>query len=225
MDVYLVPIAHDRYECYFEAADAEDPGASEAHGFFARIRARFSAQLRDAEGARHHALHGEPAGALARVRRKLMRWIAERVAEQRLLWHLGRADTATLHAPDDMDLSFAERLMRAAMKRDADRHLKRLAAHSVGLIVSAPFFVFPGPNVFGYFFTFTVVGHFLAWRGARRGLFRVRWVMAPNAELTALRGAWTLDTEARHRRIHQVADRLGLPRLATFVERMTATTA
>lgn len=225
MDVYLVPLARDRFECYFEAADDEEPASAEGQGVFARLRAWFSAQLRDAERARHLAPTDEPRSAMARVQRKLMRWIAERVTEQRLLWHLGRAESATLHAPDDLDPREAERVMRAAMRIDADRHLTMLALHSVGLIVSLPVMVLPGPNVLGYFFTFTVVGHFLALRGARRGLSRVIWRVAPNADLTALRGAWSLEAETRHGRIHEVADRLGLERLATFVERMTTPTA
>ena len=32
-----------------------------------------------------------------------------------------------------------------------------------------PVALVPGPNVLGYLFTFTVVGHFLAWRGAVQG--------------------------------------------------------
>lgn len=226
MDVYLVPIGRDRYECYFEAADDDEPPPPvDPQGFFARVRARFAAQLREAERARHERRLEGPSSAMASLHRKVMRWIAERVAEQRLLWHLGRADAATLHAPDALDPAAAERMMRAMLQRDADRHLKRLAANVVGLVIATPFALVPGPNVFGYLFSFAVVGHFLAWRGARRGLGRVRWRVAPSADLTDLGHALSLEVEARVRCIHLVADRLRLSRLATFVERMTAPTA
>lgn len=226
MDVYLVPIGRDRYESYFEAADDEDdPAPAQGQGVFARLRANFSAQLREAERARHERRLEEPSGAMASLHRRVMRWVAERVAEQRLLWHMGRADEATLHVPDTLDPAAAERLMRDMLQRDADRHLKRLGLNAIGLVIATPFALVPGPNVFGYLFSFTVVGHFLAWRGAKRGLGRVRWRVAPNADLADLGRALSLDVEARVQRIHDLAGRLRLPRLATFVERMTAPTA
>jgi hypothetical protein len=80
----------------------------------------------------------------------------------------------------------------------------------------------PGPNILGYLFTFTVVGHFLAWRGAVNALHRVAWTVTPNAALTDLRHAFSLDDDTRHRLIKEVARRLHMPKMATFVERMAA---
>ena len=82
----------------------------------------------------------------------------------------------------------------------------------------------PGPNVLGYLFTFTVVGHFLAWRGAVRGLHQVAWTIAPSPALTELRHAFSLDAAARHRVISDVAHRLHMPKMARFVEQMATTT-
>ncbi|MGE3490773.1 MAG: hypothetical protein AB7N29_12275 [Vicinamibacterales bacterium] len=226
MDVYLVPIASDRFESYYEASDDDEPAQpTDDLGFFGRLNARFQAQLREAERARHQVAPEEPHTFLGRMQRRSLRWIAERIAEQRLLWHLRKADAATLHVAADLDPQAGETIMRTAMKRDADRHLKLLALHSVALVASAPVAFIPGPNVLGYLFTFTVVGHFLAWRGARRGLTSVRWHVSPNAALTELRAAFVLGTEARHRVIHDVAHRLHLPKLARFVEHMAATSA
>lgn len=226
MDVYLVPIAADRFETYYEAPDDDEPVESgEGLGFFGRLRVRFQTQLKEAERARHQVAPEAPKTFLGRMHKRSLRWIAERIAEQRLLWHLRTADEATLHIDADMSAQEADTLMRGSMKRDADRHLRLLGLHSLGLIASAPVVFVPGPNVLGYLFTFTVVGHFLAWRGARRGLHEVRWQVAPNAALTDLRGAFILETDARHRVIHEVADRLHLPKLARFVEQMAATGA
>src|SRR4029453_9442218 len=122
-------------------------------------------------------------------------------------------------------MAVAERMMREAMRRDADRHLRLLAVHAVGLLLSVPFVIVPGPNVFGYFFTFTVFGHYMAWRGARRALSRIKWTMVSSADLSELRGAFALDADARHQRICDVAERLHLHRLVNFVERMAAPTA
>ncbi len=226
MDVYLVPIASDRFETYYEAPDEDDPEESaDGLGLFGRLRVRFQTQLKEAERARHQAVSDQPKTFLGRLQKRSLRWIAGRLAEQRLLWHLRTAAAATLHADANMNPQEAEGVMRADLKRDADRHLRLLAVHSLGLIASAPVAFVPGPNVLGYLFTFTVVGHFLSWRGARRGLTHVRWQVAPSGALTDLRGAFALGGEARHRLIHDVAHRLHLPKLARFVEQMATTGA
>jgi hypothetical protein len=226
MDVYLVPIASDHFETYYEAPEEEEPDEpADDLSFFGRARRRFQAQLKEAENARHQAVHEEPSTFLGRMQRRSLRWIAERIAEQRLLWHLRKADAATLHVDSVMNHGEAEAVMRASMKRDADRHLRLLAVHSLGLIASAPVAFVPGPNVLGYLFTFTVVGHFLAWRGARRGLHEVRWTVVPSTELTDLRRALPLRADERRRVIHEVAHRLRLPKLARFVEQMATTSA
>ena len=225
MDVYLVPVGPDRHECYYEAAEedeADDP--VEGRGFFARMRARFNAQLKEAERARHQKAIEEPKTFLGRMQKRSLRWIAERIADQRLLWHLRKADTATLHASADLSTPEAEKIMRANLKWDADHHRNRTILHALVLIAVAPVAVVPGPNVLGYLFTFTVVGHFLSWRGAVRGLHRITWTVEPNPALTDLRRAFSLDTAARHRVISDVAHRLHLPKMARFVERIATTT-
>jgi hypothetical protein len=219
IDVYLVPIGLDQFECYYEAAEEEEtiePG----EGFFARMRHKFSEQLKEAEQARHQAPKEEPRTFLGRMHRRSLRWIAERIAEQRLLWHLRKATTATLHISEDLPADRAEAIMRDSMKRDADRHRNLLIPHSLALIVSGAVALVPGPNVLGYLFTFTVVGHFLAWRGAVNALQGVAWTIMPNPGLTELHRAFSLDPGARHRVLRDVAHRLHLPRMARFVERM-----
>lgn len=222
MDVYLVPVGPDRFECYYEAAEQEEAEQPlEGQGFFARMRTTFNRQLKEAEAARHEQ-RAEAPTLLGRMQNRTMRWIAERVAEQRLLWHLRKAAAATLHTPNDLPGDEADTIMRASMKRDADFHRNRLILHSLGLIVSVPVALLPGPNVLGYLFTFTVVGHYLAWRGAVRGLHEIAWTMTPNEALGDLRQAFSLESAARHRRIRDVAARLHMPHLARFVEQMTA---
>jgi hypothetical protein len=222
LDVYLVPIARDRYECYYEAEDIEDPVEAGQRGLFGRLRHRFNEQLKEAEAARHQKAIEEPKTLLGRWHKRTLRWIAERMAEQRLLWHLRTADAATLHASADLLPRDAEWLMRASMKRDSDFHRYRLIPHTLLLIVSAAVAVIPGPNILGYLFTFTVVGHFLAWRGAVNALNQVVWTVKPNPELTDLRHAFSLDDDRRHRLIKEVATRLHMPKMARFVEQMAA---
>jgi hypothetical protein len=222
VNVYFIPLAAGRFEPYFEQEEAPEPEPGARQGIFARMSARFSQMVRDAEQQRHEGLHESPTTALGRLQRKLMCWVAERVAEQRLLWRLRRADRAELHVPEDLDPDDALRLFRQGLQKDGDRHLRLLILHSLGLLVSLPFVLLPGPNVFGYFFTFTVVGHFLAYRGARRGLNEVQWSVTPSPALTTIGRAVVTAPPERYRLIHEAAQRLRLAHLARFVERMAA---
>lgn len=226
MDVYLIPVSRDAFECYYEAPEQEEVEEPvEGQGFIARMRSRFNEQLKEAERARHQRHIDEPATFLGRMQRRSMRWIADRIAEQRLLWRLRKVDAATLHVAADLPVTEAEAIMRANMKKDADFHRNRLILHSLALVAAIPVALVPGPNVLGYLFTFTVVGHFLAWRGAVKGLHQITWTIRPDEALTELRTAFSLDAAARHQVIHDVAHRLHLPKMALFVERMTAPTA
>ena len=221
MDVYLIPLGRNAFECYYEAPEQEEEDEPVGdQGFFARMRAKFNEQLKEAEHARHQKSIEEPTTFLGRWQRRSMRWIAERIADQRLLWKLRKCDAATLHVPGDLNVVEADAIMRASFKRDADRHRNRLILHSLALIAAAPVALIPGPNVLGYLFTFTVVGHFLAWRGAVNGLHQIKWTIRPDEALTELRRAFTLDAASRHRVILEVAHRLHLPKMALFVERM-----
>lgn len=223
MDVYLVPVGRDRYECYYEAVEQDETDEpSDGRGFFARLRAKFNEQLREAERARHQKAIEEPKTFLGRVQKRTMRWIAERIAEQRLLWHLRGVDAARLHASADLPGAEAESIMRANLKWDADHHRNRLILHSLALIAAVPVALIPGPNVLGYLFSFTVVGHFLAWRGAVRGLHRITWTITPSPALAEVRHAFSLDADRRHQVIADVAHRLHMPRMARFVEQMAA---
>jgi hypothetical protein len=67
-----------------------------------------------------------------------------------------------------------------------------------------------------------VVGHFLAYRGARHGLTRVQWSVTPNPALTTIGRAVVTPPPERYHLIHEAAERLRLPHLARFVERMAA---
>jgi hypothetical protein len=220
MDVYLLPVGPDRYECYYEAEEQDEVDEPAGQGFFARMREKFNQQLKDAERARHQKVIEERRSLLSRLQRSSMRFIVERIAEQRLLWHLRRVDAATLHISGDQPSDVACEIMKSSMKRDADRHRNRLILHSLALIVAVPFALVPGPNVIGYLFTFTVVGHYLAWRGAVNALHQIRWTITPNPALTDLRRAFSLEPQARHTLIHEVGHRLHLPRMARFVEQM-----
>jgi hypothetical protein len=228
MDVFLIPTTTPgRYELYYEAQDDEVVEASEGTGFVHRMKARFAEMLREAEEWRHrrHEQEPEPVGMTAKLRRKVMGFVVERIAEQRLLWHLRKADEVCAQIPADLREAEAALVIRAMLKKDADHHFKWLLIDLALLVVSAPLVVIPGPNVPGFYFTFQVVGHFLSLRGAKHGMSGVRWTYRHNEELSELRAAMTLAPPQRQRRFRELAQRLRLEHLATFLEDVAAPAA
>jgi hypothetical protein len=226
MDVFLIPLGENRYELYCEApvdeigTDQEPP-----RGLFARLKSRFTQMLAAAERARNRGGsiaedERPPTGALARAKAYVLAWVADAIAEQRLLWHLRHHTEVTLHHPSDMPAEEAMRIARAALQRDADRHRMWLVIDSLLMIISGALILVPGPNIIGYYFAFRVVGHFLSWRGARQGLDVVRWRTVPSEALTELRLAIGLAPHQREHKLLDVASRLRLDHLATFVERV-----
>jgi hypothetical protein len=240
MDVFLVPVGPDAYELYCEHVDEPDahlePDADEDEppaGFFARLtrrlnpvrlfarmKARFHLMLLEAERDRRRgAVVADDAGWMSRVTRRSMRWVAESIAEQRLLWNLRRHETATLLFPDDMPSDAADEVMRRQLGRDFDKHRFWLAIDSVLMVASGLLILVPGPNMIGYYFAFRVVGHFFSVRGAARGLNAVVWTSEASPALTELRDALMLDPAGRLRQAEAIASRLRLHHLATFFQR------
>jgi hypothetical protein len=235
MDVYLVPVGSSRYELYCEVAedpeDSEEP-STPPRGLFRRLRDRFHARavrplrsrfrtmLTEAERERRQGRSSDDQkGWITYAKARAMRWIAESIAEQRLLWHLRGQTEACLFFPDDLDGSGAVRLLRAQLGRDFAKHRFWLIIDSLGLIASAALTLVPGPNVLAYYFAFRVVGHYLSLRGAGQGLKRTTWRTEQSAPLSELRRAIDMEPEARVRQVHDVALRLRLEHLASFFER------
>jgi len=221
MDVYLVPIGQDRYELYCEVPDDPEPQPEDAPaGFFRRMKQRFSAMLAEAERERRRTNADQPPrGTLGRLKSRTLRYIAESIAEQRLLWHLRRQESACLFFPDDLEEHRAVNLLRRQLGRDFEKHRFWLIVDSLGFIGSGVFFFLPGPNIVAYYFAFRIVGHYLSMRGARQGLDEVHWTSERSAPLAELRRAIDLDADERDRRVQGVADALKLEHLVKFFER------
>ena len=102
MDVYVIPVASDRYELYCEhegpegdVLDAEPP-----QGRFAKIYANFKEALARVEEERlsgETRVHERPPTWTERMKDRALCWIAEKIAEQRLLWRLRCAVAAAHH--------------------------------------------------------------------------------------------------------------------------------
>jgi hypothetical protein len=225
MDVYLVPVGTDRHELYFEVEYDETvvPDAdTTTSGFFKRYADRFRAVLAEAERERLLRERGIDSGKSG-LWRRVMRKVAEVVAEQRLLWHLRNEQTARLRHPDDLDAAAALAIARGHFASDFKKHRRWAVIDTVLAIILGPLLFFvPGPNVVGWYFFFRGVGHYLSMRGAQQGLDRVTWETALTPELTRIRGALTLPRGERRAELDRIAHALGLNHLAAFVERVAA---
>jgi hypothetical protein len=224
VDVFLVPVAADRYELYCEEPDDDPDDAEDAEppGFIRRTIRRVRRQVAEAERERDrepHAAADASAGFLARTKARTLRWAAEWIAEQRLLWQLRGKDAARLVFPPDIAEPQARELLKRSLQRDWERHRFWLVIDSIGLIASGALILVPGPNVLGYYFVVRTVGHYLSLRGARQGLTCVTWAVSPSPDLAELRPLCQLPPDDREDRVCDIARRLQLERFVRFFQR------
>jgi hypothetical protein len=224
MDVFLVPVAPDRYELYCEEPDEPEPPADEgkpAPGFLRRTALWFSEQLAEAERARRHG--PQPGDArrsfLTRAKARSMRWVAESIAEQRLLWQLRGKDEVLLVYPFDITEAQARQLLKRSLQRDWEKHRFWLVIDLIGAAASALLILVPGPNFIGYYFVFRIVGHYFSLRGARRAMTVVTWTAQPSLPLGQLRPLLAEAPDVRAERVRQIAAALDLEHLASFFQR------
>jgi hypothetical protein len=226
MDVFLIPLGADRYELYCEprAIAPELEADTQVSGLMGRLKRYFREVLAAAEQARSGNGTSPQdlanAGVIARLKQRALAWIADAIAEQRLLWHLRQCPQATLTYPADLSDTEADDIARRILQRDADHHRLWLLIDTLLLLLSALLILLPGPNIIGYYFAFRVVGHYLSWRGARHGLDTVEWQLIPSEPLAELRAAIGMAPVQRTRTLLDVASRLRLDDLPTFVERV-----
>jgi hypothetical protein len=224
MEVYLIPVGHTRYELY-----CEDHGDSEAivgdeqpTRRFAKIYQKFKMALAQVEAERQSGVprvHEGPRSWSERMKDRAMCWLAEKIAEQRLLWRMRKQTEVQLFHPDDMTTDEAMTHVRTNLQYEANRHLKWTIIDAVPFVLSAAAMPLPGPNVLAYYFGFRLVGHFLSRRGAKNGLDNVQWSQCPSGQLTRLRQVIALVPHEREQQVHEVASELRLQHLATFFER------
>ena len=144
MDVFVVPIGGDRYELYCEqqseaVAEPEPP----SNGLFGRLKQRFATMLREAEERRHDPADAPPAsGRIARLQERVVAWMAERIAEQRLLWHLRSEVAAVAVHPADMSSEQAVSLVHHILRTDHERHRRWVVIDGILFVLT---FVLLGP--------------------------------------------------------------------------------
>ena len=219
-----MPVGPDRYELYCEEPDEPDDAEGDGPpGFFRRTWYRLRQQLAEAERARDRdtppATDDPPAGLAARLKARTMRWAAEWIAEQRLLWQLRGKDAVCLVHPQDVGEPQARELLKRSLQRDWERHRFWLVVDSIGMIASGALILVPGPNFLGYYFVVRTVGHYLSLRGARQGLVGVTWAVRSSPDLAALRTMVEQDADDREDRVREIGVRLGHERFARFFQR------
>jgi hypothetical protein len=103
-------------------------------------------------------------------RRGCFAWVAERVAEQRLLWNLRREDRGAPGASEDMTSEQAVSLVKGMLRRDHDRHVIWLGVHGAASGCPASCLFVPGPERGGVTTSCSVPwGIWLSMRGAAPG--------------------------------------------------------
>jgi K+-H+ exchange-related protein len=219
--VYLVPLGRDRYELYSEPPDEDEPAAPRG-GVFRRwtesLRARWRSAVRDVR----HDEPSEPSrsGVMARARHWLVSQIAETIASQRTLWSLRHAASVEMRYPDSLAESAAVERRRQLLADARRHHGIWLIADGALFAASGVFVLVPGPNVLAYYFGLRLVGHYLSWRGARRGLEGSEWHPCAEPALAELGALAHLPRESRAPRVEAIATTLKLPRLAAFFDRV-----
>jgi hypothetical protein len=233
MDVFVIPLGRDRYELYCEQPVELDHGAAGPPrgvlgGMFGRVMRRMAVWVRDTDQRHQHGAPPESRGWVGRQKDKALAWVAERISDQRLLWNLRGAVSATAAHPHDMPFDQVMTLIRADLQRDYDRHRRWLKIDGAALLVTGVFLgplflLIPGiANLPALYFAFRTFGHWLSMRGAHRGLNDVHWTSRPCPPLGELRDLALLDQATRDERVQDIAGRLHLQHLSTFFARMAA---
>lgn len=228
MDVYLVPVGHGKHELYCEVHDDAAAGHAEPVDettFVGRMKKKAFDAIKEAEHEWRERQAGRletPVGRWARGKARMRAWIAEKVAEQRLLWLMRRQEACVLFHGSDMTPDAAQVLMRDGLQRDFERHRRWFAWNVVGFIASGLTFLVPGPNLLAYYFFFRLAGHYFSMKGARQGLDLVTWTTRPSDELAALAALVTVPAPERAERVRAIAEALRLEHLATFFNRLAA---
>jgi len=213
--IYLVPIGARRFELYSEPQDAAHPSAPPP-GLWHRLSYRLHERWHDAVGTARRV--ESRATVWTRTRDWAVRRTAEAIAEQRTFWTLRHCTRPVLVHPSDLSASQAA-AERDCMLADARTHHARwLAFDLAAFVASGLLMLLPGPNLIAYYFLFRLIGHFLAWRGARQAM-QTAWDLRVEPALAELGRLADLPRDARASRVDAIAAGLNLPSLAAFFDR------
>ena len=170
MEVFLVPVAIGALRALLRGARrAGRAGSEPPKGFIRRMVHRSRELIAEAERERRHGRTDAGAGWASRMKARTLKWVAESIAEQRLLWHLRRQESGVFYFPTTSTRRCG--CDPARLSSSGLRQASLLARHRFGGVRASGLLVLvPGPNVLAYYFAFRMVGHYLSLRRARQGL-------------------------------------------------------
>ena len=222
MVVYLVPAGRERFELYSEPPEdpdtPPDEGASRVRRWLHHANLQWQAVVETAR-------RGSSTGRFGRWRDKIVCHLAESIAEQRTLWRLGSETGATAKHPAGMDGDRGRAILMAELAGARTHHLRWLLVDLTLFVATGVVAIVPGPNIFAYYMLFRVIGHGRSWWGARRGLVSVAWTFEADACLAELAALVDVPRAARAPRVAAIAERLNLPRLSAFFDRVAVPSA
>jgi hypothetical protein len=218
MTLFLVPVGRSRFELYSEGREEPEPLAHEREGTFRRWSRIIGVRWNElVESARRN--HG--GGRFARWRDALVCRLAETIAEQRTLWALRHVNAAVVRFPSSLDPGRAQATLQELLSNARRHHLRWLWVDLVLVVVSGVFALVPGPNFIAYYFLFRLIGHLQSWRGARAGMETISFAYESDAELAELGRLADVPRHERASHVAAIAERLNLPRLSQFFDRVT----
>jgi len=217
MTVYLVPIGRGRFEAYSETHEETAPNVVHEEGAVRRWMHRAGERWQELV---ERARSGAATGRFARWRDAVISRLAETIAEQRTLWALRDKAAVVARFPATMDEAAARTALMGIFAHARTHHLRWLVIDGVLLIVSGLLALVPGPNILAYYLAFRVIGHVQSWRGGRQAMDRITWTFEPDRELAELGSLADVPRDARASRVEAIAERLNLPRLSAFFDRV-----
>lgn len=223
MNIFLVPVDRTRYELYCEPNDADHPPGAFTGRLLRRAREELAAE-QEARRDRRTTKAGDAdeAGWTARLRASLTRGLAAWISQHRLLWHMRHVREGVLVHSADLDAERALSIARGRLQRQSDHHRFWMVIDAIATAIFGPLFFFvPGPNLISWYFAAKMAGHWLSFRGARRGVSGVDWSARVSPVLDEVREALALPAGRRRPRLRELSRELHLEHLATFVERRT----
>ena len=222
MVVYLVAVGRNRFEFYSEPRDEAPAEPNEEAGKLHRWAHTASVKWHElVEQARLGAANSR----LGRFRDRVVCKLAENIAEQRTLWGLRGCLQATLVYPSTLGEAEARRTLQAMAAHARRYHFRWLAVDLLLAIASGVLALVPGPNLLAYYFLFRLIGHLQSWRGARQAAERIEWTLTADEGLSELASLVNVPRAARALRVEAIAERLNLPRLSAYFDRVAVPSA
>ena len=222
MNIFLVPVGRTRYELYCEPNDADHPPGAVTGKLLRRAREVLAEEQEARRDRRRAGAAAADEGWMSRMRASLTRGLAAWLSQHRLLWHMRHMREGVLMHAKELDAGQALAIARGRLQRQSDHHRFWMVIDGLATAVFGPLFFFvPGPNLISWYFAAKTAGHWLSFRGARRGVSRVEWSARVSPALDEVREALALPAGERRPRLRALSRELQLEHLATFVERRT----